>query len=118
MLSRTLCFRITMTAFILGGAPVVSAHEPPIPVSPGRGASVVRVESRCPTYSWSGVEEASAYEIVLYRFGQPLVYLTDDDMADYNPHINNQGHVVWQKITGEGCDDSNTVYVAGVAASA
>lgn len=58
-------------AFVLVCASVAFAVEPPVPVSPGDGTSVATVERRCPTFSWSGVDDASAYEITLYRLQEP-----------------------------------------------
>jgi hypothetical protein len=41
----------------------------PLPVSPGTADAVALVEARCPTFSWSGVEGAAGYELLVVPAG-------------------------------------------------
>lgn len=43
------------------------AAQAPTPVSPGDGEASEAIQSRCPTFSWTGAEGAHGYEIALYR---------------------------------------------------
>ena len=45
------------------------AAEIPVAVSPG-SATGAMIESRCPTFSWSEVEGAKSYALVVYRLGE------------------------------------------------
>jgi hypothetical protein len=65
---RILCsiFGVLVTVGTLFPLAAVAA-TPPAAVSPGWVDVVVPVESRCPTFSWSAVEDATGYELVVYR---------------------------------------------------
>jgi hypothetical protein len=39
----------------------------PVPISPGRDLGIAVVEHSCPTFSWSGVERATAYRIAIFE---------------------------------------------------
>ena len=43
------------------------AAEAPVAVSPGDASKLIRVEVRCPTFSWGGLPDAKSYELVVYR---------------------------------------------------
>ncbi len=43
------------------------AAEAPVAVSPGDASKLVRVEFRCPTFSWGALPDAKSYELVVYR---------------------------------------------------
>jgi hypothetical protein len=48
----------------------VFAATAPVAVSPGRSDAIVPIASRCPTFSWSEVEGATGYELVVVRIGE------------------------------------------------
>lgn len=41
-----------------------------VAVSPVAPSGIAVVESRCPTFSWAGIEEARSHELVVYRLGE------------------------------------------------
>ena len=49
------------------GLVVPAAAQPPTPVSPGDAEGGAVVQSRCPTFSWTGIEGVRGYELALYR---------------------------------------------------
>lgn len=49
------------------GFAVPAAAQPPTPVSPGDAEGGAVVQSRCPTFSWTGIEGVRGYELALYR---------------------------------------------------
>ena len=62
-----------VTVFCLAGVALAAASawgaEVPVAVSPGSDSELVRVEARCPTFSWGAVVGAQRYELVVYRVG-------------------------------------------------
>ena len=62
--------RVCTARFSLGLALVVlaapAAGAGPVPVSPGSSEGFRSAGSACPTFSWSGVEKAAGYELVIY----------------------------------------------------
>lgn len=65
MIPRTLAHFTLSLFFVAGGG---LAAEAPIAVSPGSSEGS-KIEDRCPTFSWSEVEKASRYDLVVYRIG-------------------------------------------------
>ena len=55
---------------VLAAAAPSWAAVAPVAVSPGDVSKVVRVEDRCPTFSWGAVSGARGYELVVYRVGE------------------------------------------------
>ncbi|MDX1645399.1 MAG: hypothetical protein R3244_13680, partial [Thermoanaerobaculia bacterium] len=55
------------TCLVLVAAPATGAPDRPEAVSPGTPLTPSRLADSCPTFSWSGVAGATAYELVLYR---------------------------------------------------
>lgn len=45
----------------------VAVADSPQPVSPGSPVAPVRLADSCPTFSWSGTEEANGHELVVYH---------------------------------------------------
>ena len=57
----------TLTAALcLAAAAAGAATDRPVTVSPGGLAAVEMAPTRCPTFSWGGVDKARSYEIVVY----------------------------------------------------
>lgn len=61
---------VGVVSFVLVLWATTVGAEGPIAVSPGTADRVTQVESRCPTFSWGGVEGARSYELVVYRVGE------------------------------------------------
>lgn len=59
-----------VVGLIVGVCNAVWAAEPPTAVSPGNASKVAVVEGRCPTFTWSQVEGAKSYQLVVYRLGE------------------------------------------------
>jgi len=47
------------------------------PISPGGARDFPQIETRCPTFSWTAVEEAGGYELVVYKLPERDTVLTD-----------------------------------------
>ena len=62
-----------VTVICVAGVALAAASawgaEVPVAVSPGSDSELVRVEARCPTFSWGAVVGAQRYELVVYRVG-------------------------------------------------
>lgn len=63
------CTRASIVVVALIAGPAVIAERAPVPVSPGEEDRAVRVEARCPTFSWGVADGAAAYEVVVHRLG-------------------------------------------------
>jgi len=48
------------------GSFCLANDEVPVAISPGSNASIAGVESRCPTFSWSGVDWAKKYRVSVF----------------------------------------------------
>ena len=64
----------TKVGVFLGGAALATSGlvwgmEIPVAVSPGGADTGAVVEARCPTFSWSEVDGAESYELLVYRVG-------------------------------------------------
>ena len=61
--------RISVLVALVGWWSMAVAEETARPrlVAPGAGPEVAVVESRCPTFHWSGIPAAERYELVVYR---------------------------------------------------
>ena len=57
----------TLLCILFVAAPPAHAARIPRPVSPGAEVPGAVAETRCPTFSWSGVPGASGYEIAVFR---------------------------------------------------
>ena len=70
--------RLALSPFVLLLAAASPASPAVAPVSPGAADRLVEVTSDCPTFSWSGAEGATAYELALLDVTAPespvLVY--------------------------------------------
>ena len=65
-MKRLLLIGLTICVFLPASA-TGDVPESPFPVSPGSTSTVLFVETPCPTFSWGGVSDATAYELVVYR---------------------------------------------------
>ena len=61
-------FLSVLSPFLLVGAAV--AAQSPTGVSPGSATRVSRIADPCPTFSWSSVPAARAYELIVYKVGE------------------------------------------------
>lgn len=64
---RTWCRGAATVALCVLPAGLAAAGPPPIPVSPGRESGVAWVPTACPTFSWGGVGNATAYELAIFE---------------------------------------------------
>jgi hypothetical protein len=75
---RTFALSCTILCTILVVPPQTSVFAArlaaPVVVSPGAPTAIALVESRCPTFSWGGVEGAARYELVVHRLDDPASY--------------------------------------------
>ena len=60
-----------MSSMVVVGGAVASESSYPLAVSPGDEHNVVEIDAACATFSWAGVAEAKAYELVVYDLAQP-----------------------------------------------
>ena len=63
---RSAVWSLASSVVVWLGATVVAA-ESPICVSPGAADRFTEIESRCPTFIWTAVPGASAYELIVYQ---------------------------------------------------
>ena len=65
-------YLLTIAAIPVGldAAPVGTDAVPPHPVSPGGFEEILGVATACPTFSWSQVEGAGGYEVVVYALDE------------------------------------------------
>ena len=76
---RVLGFVMGIT--ILGAVASGASGEAPVTVSPGSGPGFSAVASHCPTFSWGQVEQAKAYELVVYRVDKGNSIDVGDEMS-------------------------------------
>ena len=61
---------LLVVGIIVVGQGVSWASGPPVAVSPGDASKVTMIADACPTFSWSEVEGAKSYELLVYRVGE------------------------------------------------
>lgn len=84
-----ICFVI---AFIVLGA---NAQERgPVAVSPGNDAGIARVEVSCPTFSWTSVEGATSYKVVVFEANGPNMLVYNEMEAIASP-------ILFKEIQGQ-----------------
>ena len=123
--------RISALVTLTGWWTVAAAEETfrPRLVAPGAGLEIAVVESRCPTFHWSGVPAAERYELVLYRAredaSQPReLYRTElpADVRSWTPStgrcLDAAGRYAWSvgAVVGAGEESWSEVGVFEVAA--
>jgi hypothetical protein len=57
----------------------------PVPISPGRDLGIAVVEHSCPTFSWSGVEGATAYRLAIFEADNENLVSYEDMNATAEP---------------------------------
>ena len=57
----------------------------PVAVSPGNDAGVVKVATGCPTFSWTDVDWAVAYKVVVFETGGPNLLVYEEMEAIASP---------------------------------
>jgi hypothetical protein len=68
----------------------INSEEPkktPVAVSPGSITEVVSIWQSCPTFSWSAVDQASSYRIVVFEAVDPEVITYEDISLTASPLI-------------------------------
>ena len=61
---------LAVVMLLLGVAGSGLAAEAPVTVSPGDPSEIALIGDACPTFSWSEVEGARHYELVVYRLDE------------------------------------------------
>jgi hypothetical protein len=94
----------------------------PQPVSPGARTVGARVEARCPTFSWAGVEGADGYELAIFSVAQApdaepvLVTRTSlpERVQTWTPAIGQclerGGRYAWSVATTRGRSDAESAF--------
>jgi preprotein translocase subunit Sec61beta len=111
--ASTLGIDAVLLAVTLAGIAMTASATVPEGVSPGAVDRIVEVESRCPSFYWSGAPGAAAYELVVYRLpeegqtpdtGEIEFSLSDEVLYAKVPG----GATAWQPSLADGLEPSGS----------
>jgi hypothetical protein len=80
MMKSRIFVNLTFLVLILSCVHAFALERGPVAISPGSDAGIARVEMSCPTFSWTGMEWAIGYRVVVFETSGPNI-LSYEEMA-------------------------------------
>ena len=102
MNTRSMFFFLVVLIFVMGS---YAQERGPIAISPGSDAEIAFVAQSCPTFSWTAVEWAAAYKVLVFETNGPNVLAYEEMEAIASPilHKEIQGRALsWTPSSEEG----------------